>query len=119
MDKLLPRHPVHRVLSLVWCVASLSCGQTTQGASAHTPTLRSEARPDFIIRAAADTVRWQDLPGSRMFVVPVRFWNHAAKPLYRHWCVASIQKRIEGAWIEVQQPICVEGLPSAWDISTA
>lgn len=112
MDKLLPHHPVHRVLSLVWCVASISCGQITHGASARTRTSQSEEHPPFTIRAAADTVRWQDLRGYRMFVVPVRFWNHAAKPLYRHWCAASIQKRIDDAWIEVQQPICVEAYPA-------
>ncbi len=97
------------VLALI-SLGSLSCLQAWKGVAA----ARSGAIPEqipFVVRSLSDSVTWEERAGYRRLSVTVQFVNRGAQPLYRHWCAVEVQRLIDGIWVTVQNPICVEGLP--------
>lgn len=96
---------------MVMCFIAISCAQGGRDPMAPSPMSRTVGPPPFSVRVVEDTLTWQARPGYRTFVATVRFRNSGAQPLYRHWCAATIERFIEGAWVEVQQVICLEGFP--------
>jgi hypothetical protein len=97
------------VLSLI-ALGSLSCLQTAKGVLAARSASIPEQIP-FVVRSLSDSVTWEERAAYRRFSVTVQFVNRGTQPLYRHWCAVEVQRLIDGIWVTVQDPICVEGQP--------
>lgn len=96
-----------RVATLLLCLSLVGCNQA--GREAVSPVQRA-GTPDgdaFDVRAVADTVVWRDHQSYRSFEIAVRVHNRASRPLYKHWCEATIQRRIANAWADVQHALCL------------
>ncbi len=98
---------MYRICCMIACVLLPSCGRN--GHEALSPISRSGLikPPSFTVRAVNDSLSWVVYPTYQRFLATVRIVNRGTSPLFRQWCGASIQKLIDGVWIDVQKPICV------------